>query len=236
MASWDRNFTGGTYASRWHARLDYYINGQNTGGNYSSIGLRMYVWGDSGYSQTGTWVPRVRGSWMGEVGGNTNTTIGSGMVLLVAWDGNVGHDANGNLYVTIGDYCNAPINDMSWSDIGWTLPRIARAPYGIVTSADTIKPTSARLGTEMSSFGHGTSAATRLYYRIQGSGSGWSQTADQGDVGGYNYWTVTGLKPGTNYEFFARWWNNNGDTADSSTSTFKTKSIPGMLPVLMGVM
>lgn len=237
MASWDRNFTGGTYAGNWHSRLDYYINSQDTNGNYSTVGLRMYVWCDSGYSQNGLWVPRGRGSWLGEYGGNVSRSISAanGFVLMASWDGNIGHDANGNLSVTVGTYCNAPINDMAWSDIGWTLPRIPLAPaiYGI--SADQVKSTSTRLGMEFSNYGHGTSAASRMYYRIQGSGSAWSQTSDQSDGAGYTYWTVTGLKPGKTYEYYTLAYNNNGDTSTSGTQTFKTKGVPGMVPILMGL-
>lgn len=236
MGQWDRNFTGGSYSGNWHARLDYNVVGQDTGGNYSSVQLRMYVWCDGGYSQNGTWVPRGRGSWLGEYGGNVNRTInsGNGFVLMAAYDGNIGHDANGNLYVTVGTYCNAPINDMAWSDIGWTLPRIPQAPTGITTIVDTIKPTSARLGTEITGYGHGTVAATHMYYRLQGSAS-WIQTGDQNDVGGYNYFTISGLKPGKVYEYYAQWWNNNGDYGQNGVQTFITKSIPGMIPVLMAL-
>jgi hypothetical protein len=232
MASWDRKFTGGSYPGQWNARLDYW---SEESGNSSLIHLRMYVWGDPGYSQNGTWVPRVRGSWMGEVGGNSSQNIGSGMVLMVAHDQWVGHDVNGNLYVTIGDYCNAPINDMAWGDIGWTLPRIAEAPgiAGIV--ADQIKVTTARLGMEITGFGHGTSAAMRMYYRVNGSGSGWTQTADQGDAAGYNYWDIGGLTPSVTYEYFTRVWNNNGDTRDSGTATFTTLPAPNTSQALLGV-
>lgn len=235
MASWDRNFTGGSYAGAWHARLDYWVNWQDGGGNFSNISLRVYVWCDPGYSQSGLFVPRGRING-GEFGGDVNRTInnGSGMVLMASWDGNWGHDANGNLYLTIGDYCNAPINDMAWGDIGWSLPRIALAPSIAAATADTIKPTSVRFGTEINNYGHGTSAATRVYYRKQGDAA-WITTSDQGDVGGYNYWTVTGLKPATTYEYFVRWWNNNGDTADSGVQTFKTKGIAGLAPLLMSV-
>lgn len=134
MPTWDRNFTGGSYPNNWHARLDYWVDGQDIPSNSSLIRLRMYVWCDPGYSQTGLWVPRGRGSWMGEYGSNVNRTINnsSGFVLMASWDGWVGHNADGTKYVTVGTYCNAPINDMAWADIGWTLPTIPR--YANITS------------------------------------------------------------------------------------------------------
>jgi len=234
MASWDRKFTGGSYTGSWNARLDYWEDGWDANANTTLVRLRMYVWANTG-SQTGLFVPRVRSSaFGGEAGGNWSGTIGTGMQHLVSWDGWVGHDANGERYITIGDYCNAPVNDMSWADIGWTLTKLYRAPGIAGITADTIKPTSVRLGGEITDLGLGTSVAMRMYYRIQGE-AGWAQTADQGDASGYNYWTVTGLKPGKTYEYKMLVWNNNGSERESAIQTFKTKSVPGMVPALMGI-
>lgn len=232
MATWDRNFTGGQNPSRWHARLDYWVDGQDANTNSSLIRLRMYIWGDGGYSQTGLWVPRARSSFAGQFGGNYNGTIGSGFHLVVSWDGWVGHDANGNLYVTLGTYANAPINDMAWSDIGWQLPRIGRAPGIAAISADTVRVSSVRLGAEITDFGIGTNAAMRMYYRKVGQTT-WAQTEDQNDAAGFNYWTITGLKQATTYEYFTRVWNNNGDTRDSGVQSFKTKSATNLLTSLL---
>lgn len=218
MATWDRNFTGGSYAGNWHCRLDYWdTDGLDANSNQSLVRLRMYIWGDSGYSQNGTWVPRGRGSWMGEYGGNQSRSIGSSLVLMASWDGWVGHDANGDRYVTVGTYCNAPINDMGWADIGWNLTKLYRAPSIQAAIADQITNNSVRLGTEINDYGLGTSAATRMYYKLTTSGS-YSQTSDQGDVGGYNYWTVNSLAPNSKYDYLARWWNNNGSTSDMPSS------------------
>ncbi len=237
MANWDRAFSNGSYAANWCGRLVYNLISQEVGNNRSYVEFYLQAFATSGaYNQSGSWDARIYVNGNQYARSTPSASISKSPVTLTSWGGWLGHDANGNLYIEPGDYINAPVNEMTYSYIGWWLPRIAQAPYGIVISADQIKPTQARLGTEISSRGHGTSASTRIYYRIQGSGSGWSQTSDQGDVGGYNYWTVTGLKPGKTYEYFARWWNNNGDTADGSTGTFKTKSVPGMIPVLAGLM
>lgn len=232
MASWDRKFTGGTYAGNWNSRLDYWVDGQDANTNYSLIRLRMYIWGDPGYSQNGLWVPRGRGSWMGEYGSNFNGTIGNGMHLSAAWDGWVGHDANGNLYVTVGTYANAPINDMAWGDIGWQLPRLSRPPSIADWNADTIRVSSARLGMEINNHGLGTSSAMRMWYRKVGSPT-WISTGDQGDAAGWNYWSVTGLKQATTYEYHTEVWNNNGDRAWSGVKTFKTKSATNLLTSLL---
>ena len=74
-----------------------------------------------------------------------------------------------------------------------------------------------------------------MYYRLQGAGS-WTSAGLQSDVAGYNYWNLTGLKPGKTYEYYAISSNNNGDTATSGTQTFTTKGLPGLVPVLTKVM
>lgn len=173
----------------------------------------------------------------GGVGGSGGWAYGgAGTYVLWEFDYTYNKDANGygtwNFYGYI-DGQNSPYVVAGSTNFNMSPSRIGVAPSITSIIADTIKPTSARLGTEISSVGLGTSAACRMYYRIQGSGSGWSQTADANDVGGYNYFAITGLKPGKTYEYFARWWNNNGDTADSGTSTFKTKSIAGAAVVMM---
>lgn len=180
-------------------------------------------------------------SWNGNLSGHGNASANwtystNGWRTLHEFDVTINKDANG--YLTVNAYghingANAPyVGAGSASfDVGTT--RIGEAPgiAGIV--ADQIKPTTARLGVEITGHGRGTSSAMRMYYRIQGSGSGWSQTSDQSDVAGYNYWTITGLKPSKTYEYFARVWNNNGDTRDSGISTFKTKGIPGATAVIL---
>lgn len=101
------------------------------------------------------------------------------------------------------------------------LDRCPLAPPIVGLTADTITSSSARIGTEISSFGHGTSAACRIYYRTYPSG-GWIATSDQNDAPGYNYFTINGLSPYQTYEYKAYWWNNNGDSNYSSTQSFTT--------------
>jgi hypothetical protein len=45
---------------------------------------------------------------------------------MADWQGDVGHDANGNLTINIGDYMNAPVNEATTASINWTLPQIPR--------------------------------------------------------------------------------------------------------------
>lgn len=178
-------------------------------------------------------------NWNGNGGGVT----GSGNFnysqyqtkTLWEYDWTYNKDANGygtwNFYGYInGD--NSPYCGAGSTNFNMSPGRIGIAPGIAGITADTIKPTSARLGGEITGYGLGTSANMNMYYRLQGSGT-WIDLGNQGDAAGYNYWNVTGLKPGKTYEYVMNVWNNNGDFAQSGVSTFKTKGIAGHTPLLM---
>lgn len=236
MANWDRKFSNGSYYNNWNGRLVYNLNWQDGATNRSNISLTLQTFSDSGsYTQNGSWDGRLYVNG-GQVARNTPTAnVGPGAYTITSWSGDVYHDANGYLSINIGDYINAPVNEMTFAEIGWGLPRIGYPPSISDTTADTIKPLSARLGAELSSVGRGTSATWTMYYRLQGAGS-WTSAGSQGDVGGYNYWNISGLKPGKVYEYYAYLQNNNGDNTSSSVKTFKTKAVSGMTPILMGLL
>ncbi|HWT40072.1 MAG TPA: hypothetical protein VN081_02270 [Dongiaceae bacterium] len=219
--------------SHTHDVLNVNLNGQDTNGNYSNISVWVSVYHDSGWSESGVFNGQA---WVngGQVLNNNwgSGTIGTGEVTIAgAWGGNVGHDANGNASPYIEYYVNQPATQMTRRGANWGLPRIAQAPQGITTLADTIKPTTARLGLEISSYGHGTSCAMRMYYRKQGD-STWLNTADQSDAAGYNYWTISGLQPGATYEYYGLAYNNNGDTGTNGVQTFKALPAPNSSAVL----
>lgn len=150
----------------------------------------------------------------------------------------VGHDVNGNCTVGYHAYANGA-NSPYWTaasiDGSQGLSRLAKAPGIAGIIADTIKTTSVRLGGEITDFGHGTGANMNMYYRLQGSGT-WIDLGNQTDAAGYNYWNVTGLQANKTYEYMMNVWNNNGDGASSSVSTFKTQAASGMIGVLAGLM
>lgn len=168
-------------------------------------------------------------SWSGSIGGGH---VGSGgwsypgsgtrNYVLREFDVTFNKDANGYINIGIvgninGD--NAPYvgsNGTSWTH---SPARIGEAPGGRARSVDTITDTSARLGAKHDNNGRGTSSANRNYYRLDNTGS-WSQTADNSGTG-WKYRTVT-LLSNRMYGYFSRHWNNNGDTADTSTATFVT--------------
>ena len=196
----------------------------------------------------GAWYSGSGGSWnSNSYSFGTARSANSGAFNYIAgtqsytfWEYDLTYDKDANGYITISLYAyvngdNAPNVGAGSTQQYWTPARIGQGPAIADWTADTIKTTSARLGTEISNYGRGTSAAARMYYRIQGSGSAWSYTSDQNDAAGYNYWTVTGLKPGKTYEYYAYWWNNNTDVSQSAARTFKTKGIAGHTKLLLSM-
>jgi hypothetical protein len=194
---------------------------KNAGSGYYNGAGGSRSWSTSGIGNSGSSAYDYRGATP-----QTQT--------LAEWDSWINHDVNGNMYIGVGcsiSHADNPPGSGSGSQ-GYTAPRIAGAPTISSLTVDTIKPTTARLGGELSSVGHGTSASWTMYYRLQGTGS-WTSAGAQGDAGGYNYWNLTGLKPGKTYEYYATCANNNGDTATSGTQTFKTQSVPGAAVVML---
>lgn len=216
-------------------QLNYGLNTQETINNRSLINwnLQLVPWGGTGSSSYFNWnfqVPAGNAINSGSGGYiySVNNTVFAGGSF---W---VNHDANGNGYADMAGYFNW-FNGSGTAYQGYTPPRIPYAPPISSLIADTIKPTSARIGIEISSYGHGTVAAMYPHYRLQGSGS-WLTASAQNDTAGYNYFTITGLQPGKVYEYYATAYNNNGDTNDSGVQTFKTQSVAGIAPLLMRMM
>lgn len=174
----------------------------------------------------------------GGVGGSGNWSYGgNGDTNLWEFDYTYNKDANGygtwNFYGYING-ANSPYVTAGSTSFNMSPARIGIAPSISSLIADSIKPTTARLGVEISSVGLGTSAAFNMYYREQGAG-GWTHAGTQGDVGGYNYWNLTGLKPGKTYEYYVNAYNNNGDNVNSGTQSFKTQPVSGMIAVMKGL-
>lgn len=234
MASWTAG--AGSRATLVHT-VD--VNWQS--GNQSSLHVNTYVAVSGGSGITNN---------VGDANWNVNTAgvSPSSNFTYSGWSNNnyglntydvtVNHDANG--YCTVGVHAyvngaNPPFFTAASIDTSLGLPRIALAPSIAAITADTIKPTAARLGAEFNNFGHGTSASFTMYYRLVGS-STWINLGTQGDVGGYNYWNLTGLTPNKMYEYYVMASNNNGDQSTLGTSTFKTKPTSGMIAVLQAVL
>jgi len=210
-------------------RVEWSRTGVDVGGNYSVIEAREYLILGGGTSVNATESGFIRIN-----GGNNNFSRGStargpgGTHQVHSLGGYViGHDANGNASFSIGGSFTSGFASMGTlpyvGDNGYSLDRIALAPSISSITADTITPNSARLGAEISSFGHGTGTNLTMYYRLQGAG-GWTSLGTQADAAGYNYWNATSLLPNRTYEYYVNATNNNGDSANSGTSSFLTLS------------
>lgn len=231
MSNWDRTFSNGSYYTHWYGRLVYNVTSQEAGNNRSYIEFYLQAFSDNGaYTQNGGWDARIYVNGNQYARSTPTASISSSPTTLTSWGGWIAHDVNGNLYIEPGDYINAPYNEMTQSQFGWNLPRIALAPTISSYTAINIKPTVVTFSGAVSSNGHGTSNAMQFQYRLQGD-STWIPVAT-----GYTQ-TITGLKPGKTYEYQAIAWNNNNDyTPWQGTKTFKTKAVAGMVPLLMGLL
>lgn len=217
MASWVTAETSGRSLT-----LNVWVNSQ--GANSSNIGWSIVGSGSAGgYVRCGGMYLSIGGNVVLDTPHDEANRI-SVYVGTVCYSGNItlNHDTNGNLSV----FCSLGASILYYAENSYasgTLypPRIGLAPTGITVGHDTVTSNSVRVNTEITSFGHGTSAATRIYYRAYPSG-GWVNTTDQNDVAGPNYFTITGLSPYQAYEYKAYWWNNNGDANYSSVGSFTT--------------
>jgi hypothetical protein len=226
-----------------------HITGTSNGTAYIEIQTQVYQTGDTGWDVHFQVYYRVRNGWNvarnARGGGNYGWSNGG------PWNGpgaypadynifngsfHIGLDANGYASYGLNAYIDLDFNTPATISTGGSegMPRIAKAPSINSLTHDSVKTTTARLGAEISGYGHGTAAAFEMYYRQQGVG-GYISLGQQGDVGGYNYWNVSGLQPGKTYEYYVRCWNNNGDTAQTGVQSFRTTPQSGMIAVIRGL-
>ena len=218
-----------------HFRINLYYEyvWQNAATNQSCIRTHLYMQSTDGYSGSGAPLScAINGNSFSSI-----SSIGVNQEVELGWRDDVyTHDVNGNISINPSGSCSSAWGIGSASTSAWVaLARLALAPPWAGSTVDTITPTTARLGNEISGYGHGTSCAMRMYWKKTTDGS-WSQTEIQSDASGYNHFNISGLKPNTTYQYFGRQWNNNGDTSDGTAQTFKTKGVAGMLPILMALL
>lgn len=233
MATWAGGYVKIGGATGCRARIETQFAGNNVGGNYSAVNWQLYADFVNSDAQLDDGVLNAAGGQRYRNGGriyNYSGNFNSKTIHISSGSFTVGHDANG--YGSYGADANFSVfqSGRAYASGSTGLPRIALAPEGIAKSVDTITNVGAVLGRKHDNNGRGTSSANRVYYR-QGNSGGWTwYTADQGGTG-WKYNTVTGLTPNTTYSYFSRHWNNNGDTADTGASTFKTLASGGVTGV-----
>lgn len=224
--------TDGSYGSHWHGDVYFSVNSQNAGANTSSVHVHLDIRADSGYSQVAntSYNVRINGGAINS-GSTSNLSVNGNTVGLIDGDTTVYHDTNGNWSGSYGGGFTSSYSGVGSGsgDYGTSVPRLALAPTISGTSVTNLKPTTATINTSISSNGHGTSTGVTVYYRLSGSG-GYTSAGTGTAV------NLTGLNPGSSYQYYVTAYNNNGDSVSSSVSTFATQSIPGMVPVLLGLM
>lgn len=227
MANLDGGFSGGTNSSRYYGRLYYILDSQNTGANSSHISLYLRLasnngsYSFNGYNNNGQ--IKING---GDVAsGNYTGTVNTSEQQITSWGGNLTHDANGNLSINVGFAIQSGYAGNAANNVGWALPRLPLAPSFTGPTIDTILPTSARLGLTVTSYGHGTSAQIKFFWKKVGDvtyqDSGWLNW-----TGSTEYFTIPNLIPGTNYVYAAHVINNNGDLNNTTDSPFTTLPAP----------
>lgn len=202
-------------------RFDMTQGSQNTNGNYTNVNWSIQSITSNG-SRTGTWDYKavVNGSTRAN---SSNSSTHSGTQTLASGSYQVGHDANGNKTVSGSGWLDAYYGSGTASG-SITLSRIARAPYGLTQSLVSTSLNGAVINLDISSRGHGTSAAHKVQYRKNKTGTVYN-TADQSCTDtATNTFTLTGLSPNTLYDFRQQVWNNNGDTAYGSYQDLVTLS------------
>ena len=205
--------------------VNWQIASQNVSGNYTTINWQAYFHFngcdaelDNGYVNTNVGTVWSNGGRVYNYSGNFTTrdqAISSGSFT-------VGADANGNSQLQFGLQMVVYASGTSSGTSGvWNLDRIPQAPGLLGMTVDSITTNSARLGAEITSYGHGTSATLEMFYKLRTSGS-YISLGVQADAAGYNYWTVTGLLPATLYDYICNVTNNNGDFAQFTAQSFTT--------------
>lgn len=149
--------------------------------------------------------------------------------------------SGGNYSITVGA-TDTSISSRSGVTVngatGWTNSQTitipsAGLPTGSSINASNVKTTTATLNASVSSWGINCTAGTgqRIEYREQGGS--WINLAYSTSTSHSR--NLTGLEPGTVYEARTYTVNGAGRTASSSTITFKTLPVSGLLPLLMAI-
>lgn len=234
MATWQGNAVVVSGSSTARLRIETQLAAQEVGNNRSLINWQCYIFFDNCDAQLDNGFVGWNGGTLYDQPGRVYNYAGNfsdHTVTMATGSFWVGHDANGNGSYSMSADVAVFGSGTSAASGGESLPRIAQAPSISALTVDSIKQSTARLGAELSSIGHGTSCNLEMFYKLTTSG-GYSSAGVQGDVGGFNYWNPTGLKPARSYHYFVRATNNNGDQSNSGVQTFTTQPAGGMLAVI----
>jgi len=203
---------------------NWQLASQNTSGNYSTINWQTYFHFNGADAQLNNGYTNSNAGMLWQNTGLVHNYAGVYTVrdiALASGTFTIGHDANGNQTLSLSDSIDIYQTGTSSGSGSWALPRIPLAPGLLNMTVDSITTQSARLGAEITSYGHGTSANLEMFYKLH-TDSGYTSLGIQADAAGYNYWSVTGLQPATLYDYICNVTNNNGDFAQFTSQSFTT--------------
>ena len=227
----------GTYGGHYTLYLDYNLNSQNIGANTSNITLHMYARSDSSsYKAYNLYETNpVSLNVNGGIVFSRNQAMdfrNQAWVDMGSWSGDVGHNSDGNLYITVGgSFSINGTSSLSGGDVstGWTLPQIPR--YANFTShyIDTTGLTSITV--------RWSTDSVRDWTQYSLNGGGWTNAGDSvsSDNRSGTY-TIGGLNPNTNYNIRTRikradsqLWTESGIISGTTKDIAKFTNISNMI-------
>lgn len=218
--------------SNWWVDLNVYENSVDYVNNFSNVTIQITTYGNSGYSQYGTWNGQI---WVnGGLVANTTSgtqTISTTPVQIAIWTGNIYHDANGYAAPYVEYYSNQPVTSMSRRGAYWTLTDTTTTPTVTTTSITNIDSTTATGGGNVTWAGNGTVSARGICWNTTGSPTiANSKTTDGSGTGSFTS-NMTGLLPDTTY-YVRAYATNEVATGYGSQVSFKTLSSGNMFAFL----
>lgn len=201
---------------------NFYAQGQHVriaGSGYTSFTYST-GWDVVGDAPSGS--QRVSGGWSGTRSYNAIDSTG-------ATSFTVGVGANDTtMSVRAGAQYRYDGITYAWFTIG--IPTLG-APSLNSQSVSAITPKTATIATSSSAGSNATFTSIQLQYGLTES---YGSTATSSSTSAT--FNLTGLSPGKTYNYRFVLTNGGGKTTTTSNYTFKTQSISGMIPVLMGIL
>ena len=155
----------GTSGGKYNLTINYWVNYQDTVANVSNIYVEALLQRNDGYA--GSYYNLIEGqnSAYIDVGGSRKVsrnlkidTRNSAVVTLASWSGNVSHNADGTLTLSVGAGFSTPVSSLTGGSVtdSWTLTTIPRkSDFSIFpSSVEAGKTITVTISPASSSFSH----------------------------------------------------------------------------------
>jgi microcystin-dependent protein len=129
------NTCNGSSGGNYTIRLEYTLNSQDTVNNVSNVTINQYLYRTDGYAasqynlnSTNSWQESINGGQVTSGSGSIDTRNGA-WAPLGSWTGNVGHNSDGTLAITLSGSFSMGNTTLTGGSVSgsWTLPTIPRA-------------------------------------------------------------------------------------------------------------